>query len=152
VLPGTDIDKELAAFYRRLLAGGYHARQVLPLLELAIDNVCAHLSRTDEEWHFIAQTKEEPSQQRLFFHLPFHPQLPPSAEIQRLWRQHISAPPSEPALHQLKNAEEYPIPVKQLIVAYRRDLNLGNILSYRRLCQHKGPKVSSYLNDISRGK
>jgi hypothetical protein len=29
----TDIDKELAAFYRRLLARGYHARQILPLLK-----------------------------------------------------------------------------------------------------------------------
>ena len=147
-----DINKELTAFYRRLLARGYHARQILPLLEKAIDNACAHLSRTDEERRFIAQTTEEASQQRLFFHLPFHPQLPPSAEIQRLWRQHISTPPGEPALHHLKNAEGYPIPVKQLIVAYRRDLNLGNVLSYRRLCQRKGPKVLSYLNDISRGK
>jgi len=106
-----DINKELTAFYRRLLARGYHARQILLLLEKAIDNACAHLSRTDEERRFIAQTTEEASQQRLFFHLPFHPQLPPWAKIQRLWRQHISAPPGEPALHQLKNAEGYPIPV-----------------------------------------
>ncbi len=148
----TYIDKELATFYRRLLARGYHAHQILPLFKKGINNACAHLSRTDEEKRFIAQAKEEALQQGLFFHLPFHPQLPPSAEIQRLWRQHISTPLGELALHQLKKVGGYPIPVKQLTVAYRRDLNLGNVLAYRRLCQRKGPKVSSYLNDISRGK
>ena len=59
----TDIDKELAAFYRRLLARGYHTRQILPLLEKAIVNACAHLSRTNEEKRFIAQAKEEALQQ-----------------------------------------------------------------------------------------
>jgi hypothetical protein len=59
----TDINKELATFYRRLLARGYHPRQILPLFEKAIYNVCAHLSRTDEEKHFIAQAKEKALQQ-----------------------------------------------------------------------------------------
>ena len=59
----TDIDKELAAFYRRLLARGYHARQILPLFKKAIDNACTHLSRMDEEKRFIMQAKEEASKQ-----------------------------------------------------------------------------------------
>jgi hypothetical protein len=59
----TDIDEELTAFYRRLLARGYHARQILSLFEKAIDNVCTHLSSKNEEKHFITQTKEEALQQ-----------------------------------------------------------------------------------------
>ena len=59
----TDIDKELVAFYRRLLARGYHARQILPLFKKAIDNACTHLSRMDEEKRFIMQAKEEASKQ-----------------------------------------------------------------------------------------
>ncbi len=140
-----DIDTKLAAFYHCLLAQGYHPHQILPLLKKAIDNACTHLSCTNDEQHFIAQTKEAASKQQVFFHLPFHPQLLLLAKIQCLWCQHVSAPPGKPQLHQLCNAEGFYIPVHQLIVAYPRDLNLGNVLSYRKLCQRKGPKVSSYL-------
>ncbi len=55
----TDIDKEHVAFYCRLLARGYHARQILPLFKKAIDNACTHLSRMDEKKRFIMQAKEE---------------------------------------------------------------------------------------------
>jgi hypothetical protein len=99
----------------------------------------------DDEQRFIPQAKEAASKQQVLFHLPFHPQLPPSAEIQHLWHHHVSAPPGKPQLHQLCNAEGLHIPVSQLIVAHCQDPNLGTILSYRKLCQRKGPKVSSYL-------
>jgi hypothetical protein len=97
----TDINIELVAFYCHLLARGYHKRQLIPLLKKVVDNVCTYLSRTDDKQCFIAQAKEAALQQQIFFHLPFHPQLPPSAEIQRLWHQHISALPGQPPLHQL---------------------------------------------------
>jgi hypothetical protein len=126
----TDIDIELASFYCCLLARGHHPRQLIPLLKKVVDNACTYLSHMDDQQRFIAQAKEAALQQQIFFHLPFHPQLPPSAEIQRLWCQHISAPPGQPPLHQPQNAEGYPFPVKQLVIAYRRDLSLGNVFTY----------------------
>ena len=140
----NDIDKELTAFYHRLLARGYHPHQILPLLKKAINNACTYLTCTDDKQCFITQAKETASKQRVFFHLPFHPQLRP------LLRSNASGASMSPN-HQENH--RFHIPVRQLIVAYRQYLNLhnDNVLSYRKLRQCKGPKVSSYLSN-SRGK
>jgi hypothetical protein len=145
-LQSKDINTKLAAFYRQLRVRGYHPRQLLLLFKKAINNACTYLSCMDDEQRFIAKEKKDASKQRVFFHLPFHPQLPPSAEIQCIWHSNVSFPRGEPMLHHLKNHEGHCIPMKQMIVAYCRDLNLGNLLSYRKLCQRKGPKVSLYWN------
>jgi hypothetical protein len=91
-LRSKDIDTKLAAFYRRLCAQGYHPCQLLPLFKKAINNACTYLSRMDDEQRFIAKEKKDASKQWVFFHLPFHPQLPPSAEIQHIWRNNVPSP------------------------------------------------------------
>ncbi len=59
----------------------------------------------------------------------FQSQLLQLAEIQRIWKNHISSQQGQPMLYNLQNCGGIRVPVKQMIVAYRRDLNLGNILS-----------------------
>jgi hypothetical protein len=54
------INTKPVAFYCHLLAREYHPCQILPLLKMAIDNACAHLSHTDDEQHFITQAKRQP--------------------------------------------------------------------------------------------
>jgi hypothetical protein len=100
-----DINTKLAAFYRRLRARGYHPCQLLPLFKKAINNACTYLSRTDDEQRFITKEKKGASKQRVFFHLPFHPQPPPSAKIQHIWHNNVSSPLGEPMLHHLKKSQ-----------------------------------------------
>ena len=115
-----------------------------------MDNTCTYLSGTDDEQCFITQAKETASQQRVF-HLPFHPHSPAVCQDPTPRCQHVSEPSGKPPLHQLCNAEVVHIPVRQLIAAYHQHFYLHNVLSYRKLCQCKGLKVSSYLSN-SRGK
>jgi hypothetical protein len=91
-LRSKDIDTKLARFYHQLCARGYHPCQLLPLFKKAINNACTYLSCTDDKQCFIAKEKKDASKQWVLFHLPFHPQLPPSAKIQRIWRNNVLSP------------------------------------------------------------
>jgi hypothetical protein len=71
---------------------------------------------------------------------------PPSRVIQHGWRHHIAEPPYTRPLAQVKNYAGQPLCIDRLIVAYNRPLNLGNLLSYRKLKPNTGPPVSSYLD------
>jgi hypothetical protein len=77
--------------------------------------------------------------------LPYHPDNPASYELQRLWRTLVFHPPGEAPLNSLTNREGEPTPIDQMVIAYSRAPNLGNMLSYRKICKRLGPKVSSYL-------
>ncbi len=68
-----------------------------------------------------------------------------SGSVQQLWRDLIHSPPGEKTLNQLKNHFGHRVPVKRLIVAYRRNLNLANLNSYRKLSSHTGLKVSLFI-------
>ena len=81
-----DIDKELSLFYRRLLDRGYKPCNLLPLLEKGINNAIAYLSLSPEQREAKKSAKVGRRDQRIFLHLPYHPQNYPSSFIQRLWR------------------------------------------------------------------
>jgi hypothetical protein len=85
------------------------------------------------------------SDKHKFLHIPYHPQNPSSGLIQRLWRDLIYSPPGKKTLNQLKNHFRHRVPVKRLIVAYRCNLNLANLNSYRKLSSRTGLKVSSFI-------
>ena len=53
-------------------------------------------------------------------------------------------PPYERHLSQVKNTDGHKIGLRKLTVAYSRPLNLGNILSYRKIDSDSGPQVSSF--------
>ena len=94
----------------------------------------------------LSETRDaNPNVDRVFLHLPFHPESPPSRMVQRAWKQNVSRPIWKRKLRDVKNHVGGKVGVDRLTVAYHRDHNLGNLLSYRDLSKRKGPTVSSIL-------
>jgi len=122
-------------FYRRLLVRGYQPSMLTPLFREAD----ARLKQPKE--------KDEDKEKGLFLHLQYHPNDPPSSELQQLWRDHISEPDGKTPLAEVPNLGKPPLPIgiRRMIVAYSRPPNLGNILSYRKLRTPNGRPVSSYI-------
>ncbi len=140
-----DVTKELKLFFHRLLDRGYQFHQLTPLFQQAMDNAEVYLRRTALD-HLRAQSKKKTAQRhRVFLHLPYHPANPSSKTIQTVWANRVANPPGQPPLHCLTNEKGYDIPIKQLTIAWHRPPNLGNLLSYRKLNNRTGLKVSSFI-------
>ena len=127
----ADINQRVAQFYKRLLQRGYKSDKLKPLFLKA--EQAAKLPRPE---------KEEDSNQ-IFFHLQYHPNDPPSSDLQQTWRETVLDPPGYQRLPKIKNWKRQEIGLERMIVCYSRPLNLGNLLSYRKL-KPTGPPASSY--------
>jgi hypothetical protein len=141
----TDIDKELLQFYKRLVDRGYSRDKLLPLFEKGVDNATDYILMTLEQREARKKAKVGKSDERIFLHIPFHPQNPSSGNLQHLWNDLIYSPPGEENLNRLKNHLGHRVPIKRLIVAYRRNPNIANLTSYRKLSSRTGLKVSSFI-------
>ena len=148
-----DVEGKLRLFFRRLLARGYKKDALLPVFSKAVANAKDHLrGRSRKQLERIAEhaanlAGEPPkARNRIFFHVPFHPQDPRSSTLQRLWRSHVRNPPGEAPLPSVPNRLNAAIGVDQMTVAYSRAPNLGNLLSYRRFDRLPGPAVSSFFD------
>jgi hypothetical protein len=119
--------------------------KLLPLFEKGIDNATVYMSMMPEQQEARKKAKVGRSDERIFFHIPYQPQNPSSGSIQRLWHDLIYLPPGKKTLNQLKNHFGHRVPVKHLIVAYRRNLNLAKLNSYCKLSSRTGLKVSSFI-------
>jgi hypothetical protein len=140
-----DVTKELKLFFHRLLDRGYQSHQLTPLFQQAMDNAKVYLQRTALD-HLRAKSKKETAhRRRVFLHLPYHPANPSSKVIQKLWAERVAKPPNQPPFNCLTNESGYNIPVEQLTIAWHRPPNLGNLLSYRKLNNRTGLKVSSFI-------
>jgi len=140
-----DIDKELSLFYERLLDRGHQQSTILPLFEKAISNAIKYLSQNEAYRQQQKAIRAKSSKRRVFFHLPYHPNNPPSSKIQKLWRDIVFEPRGKTPLNLLTNLGGHPIPIDQLTICYSRAPNLGNLLSYRKIGSRKGSKVSSFI-------
>ena len=138
-------ERDLVNFFIHLLDRGYHQEHIRPLFQKAIDNAIAYLSQSQAYREKSKAKKEEQSKRRIFLHLPYHPGDPPSSKIQQLWRRTLYHPRGGRPLNCLTSRDKALIPIDQMVIAYSRAPNLGNILSYRKICSRSGPKVSSYL-------
>ena len=130
--------------FKHLLARGYTGKALEPLFRGAIAKVTAAAPAAATPAATL--TNAAP----VFFHLRYHPQDPPSPAIQKLWRDLVSQPPYGMPLSRVQNHQGTRVGLDRLIVAYSRPLNLGNLLSYRKLDTGSGPPVSSYLDGESR--
>ena len=140
-----DVEKEVKLFFHRLLDRGYQTEQLIPYFQRAIDKAKAYLKQTALD-HLRARSKKETSnRRRVFLHLPYHPANPSSKTIQNLWTRRIAHPPGQPAFSSLTNETGYNIPIERLTIAWHRPPNLGNLLSYRKLHNRTGLKVSSFI-------
>jgi hypothetical protein len=140
-----DVMKELKLFFHRLLDRGYQTAQLIPLFQQGMDNAKAYLRRTALD-HLRARSKKETShRRRVFLHLPYHPANPSSKTIQKLWASRVANPQGQPSFSSLTNESGYNIPIERLTIAWHRPPNLGNLLSYRKLHNRTGLKVSSFI-------
>ena len=119
---------------------------LLPLFEKAAKNAEAFLKKSDEDRAREKRKKIEEKGKRIFIHLKYHPNDPPSSVIQKIFRDCILLPQGEEPLHELKNQQGRKIPLERLIVCYSNHPNLGKLLSYRKICKRPGLKVSSFLH------
>jgi hypothetical protein len=141
----TDILQELKLFFHRLLDQGYQSSHLMPLFQQAIDNAKNYLRRTALD-HVRAKSRKETAHcRRVFLHLPYHPANPSSKSIQKLWQDLVVTPKGQTPLHCLTNQQGYDVPIEQLTIAWHRPPNLGNLLSYRKLENRMGLKVSSFI-------
>jgi hypothetical protein len=137
--------KELKLFFHRLLDRGYQSNQLTPPFQQTMDNAKAYLQRTALE-HLRAKSKKETAhRRRVFLHLPYHPSNPSSKSIQKMWAERVANPPDQPSFSCLTNEKGYNISIEQLTIAWHRPPNLGNLLSYRKLNNRTGLKVSSFI-------
>ncbi len=139
-----DIDSELRLFYGRLVDRGYQRDGIIPLFVKGVDNANIYMAMSQEQRDAKKKAKIGNLDERVYFHIPFHPQNPPSAFIQQLWRDFIFSPPGEKIFTDLKNCKGFRVPIKRLIVAYHRNPNIANLLSYRKLSNRTGLKASSF--------
>ena len=140
-----DILDDTVRFYRRFLNRG-HKRDVLtPLFLKAITNARKFLATSEDERNKIKLQKLEAAARRLYLHIEYHPQNPPSHQIQQLFSENVLNPPGKKALNELDASAGEKVPIDAMIIAYHRAPNLGDMFSYRNISKRKGPPVSSYL-------
>ncbi len=90
-----DINKELSLFYKCLLNCSYTSTKLLPLFKKGINNAISYLFLSPEQGEARKKAKVGWLDERIFFHLPYHPQNPSSGFIQSLWQNLIFLPPGQ---------------------------------------------------------
>jgi len=146
-----DIEKEIYLFYNRLLDRGYSLSNLIPIFLNAEQKArerraqATRLQNNPESSQVaVKRSDNNKVDNRVFFHLQYHPSNPPAREIQQVWQRHIARPHDGVPLYQLKNRDGYPLDINKLTIAYSRAPNLGNILSCRKL----HVKISDYTDSM----
>ena len=124
-------------FFKRLQAQGYKSNQIKPLFYKAIAHAQSYsgpLNTTNNDHTAV------------IFHLPFHPNDLPSYKIQQAWRDTITSPKYHMPLPNMRNPNsKEKFNIECMIIAYRRPMNIGNLLSHRNLDTNSTAlPVSSY--------
>ena len=139
-----DADTKIREFFDRLLARGHTRDKLLPIFARAEENASEYINRTPAEKEARRQKKLLESQSQIYFHLQFHPEDPPSRDIQKLWKEHVANPSGDVPLQWMENHRGDQVGFSKLVVAYSRPLNLRNRFSVRNI-DGRGRNVSSYL-------
>jgi hypothetical protein len=119
LLTSTNTNREasIRKFTRRLCDRGYTPYILRPLFHDALRR--AQSSRCEPS---------DDQEKSIFLHLEYHPYDPSSRDLQRLFREILQSPASEPILSSLCNRDGVPNGINRMIVAFRRPPNLKNIL------------------------
>ena len=125
-------------FSKRLQAHGYKSDHIKPLFIKAIARAQCYSGPTDRA------TNDENTV--ILLHLPFHPNDPPSPKIQQAWRDTNASPKYHMPLPHMRNPKSRgKCNIERMIIAYRRPMNLGNLLSHHNLNTNPTAQpVSSY--------
>ena len=123
--------------FKHLISRGFKAPDLLPIFDKAIKKA--------NDTFIDATPAAELDTNPVFLHLQYHPGDPPACAIQQAWRDCVSHPPNRLPLDRLRNYAGNRSGMSQLIVAYSRPHNIGNLLSYRKL-NSTGPTASSFMS------
>jgi hypothetical protein len=141
---GTQLCKE---FYRCLIIRGYKPQTLCPLFAKASTKALAYTGSSNHSQPITVNAVSD----SIFFHLRYHPNDPPSCQLQATWREQVLTPKYKQPLFALWSKDRKSLGIQRMIVAYSRPPNLGNILSYRKLTADNGPPVSSHRITDQRG-
>ena len=124
-------------FFKRLQARDYKSDKIKSLFYKAITQAERYSGPTNS-------TRNDHTS--VIFHVPFHPNDPPSYKIQQAWRDNIASPRYHVPLPHMRNPKtREKCNIERMIIAYRRPMNIGNLLSHRNLNTNPmAPPVSSY--------
>ena len=138
----SDRRRLLNKFYRRLRQRGYQRSNILSFFDQGL-----HLARVRYVDKRIVEKEKIDQRQRVFLHLPYHPQNPPSSVLQRVFREHLSNPSDDiPLSRMISRFHHHPILVDRMIVAYSRPRSLQDMFSYRKIERYEGSAVSSFID------
>jgi hypothetical protein len=140
----ADATAKLQQFFTRLTARGHHPNDLLPLFRRAEENAQNYLARNNDDQVRLRNRKLLQSQKQVFFHLQYHPEDPPTRDIQRLWQDYVAKPPGQKPVELMKNDAGDRVGFNKLVVAYSRPLNLRNRFSVRDI-DGRGKPVSQCL-------
>ena len=126
----THFKTAIHSFYNRLQVRGYLAKTLIPIFNTYIKQLCINKSDTTNT---ATQRTDTNTEQCVFLHMPFHPNNPPSSQIQRIFRDTRYSPKKEPTLTSLRNFSGNQCTIQRLIIAYNRPKNIGNYTSPRKL-------------------
>lgn len=140
-----DVVERMRIFYRRLLLRGHKPLTLIPLFRQAIANAKRYITSSKGELLARKQAKRDEAMNRVYFHLPYHPQGPKAGQIQASFDRHVLHPPGDIPFKDLRKPCD--VPCHAMIVAHHRPLNLGNLLSNRKVSERYGPPISAFIND-----
>ena len=140
-----DVKFWMAKFFSYLLDRGFQQHRILPAFRKAVVAAEDFLSRTEAQHQRRLRRRKTASCRKIAFHLRYHPNDPSSSTLQKLMKDHLFHPQGQLPLNQCANFNGDLVPVDGMVVAYSRAHNIGNLLSYRKICNRPGPKVSSFL-------
>jgi hypothetical protein len=106
-----DVDQELRLFHGRLFDHGYQHKVLFPIFVKGVDNATNYLSLTLVQQEARKKAKVGNFDERVFFHITYHPQNTPSKVIQKLWHDIVQSPPGEKTFAQLKNYSGHRVPI-----------------------------------------
>ena len=115
------------------------------MFDQAIANVKDFVSRSDTCHQLRQSRKKLAASRRVAFHLQYHPNNPKSSVLQKLMKDHLFSPKGQPLLNQCTDREGDLVPIDGMVIANSTALNIGSLLSYRKICNRPGPKVSSFI-------
>ena len=88
--------------------------------------------------------EEEALETHIFFYTEYHTNNPKSFKLQQLWKNMVVQPTGDTHITAVCKNHDHALECTQMIVAYSRPRNLGNLLSARNLHLTTGPPVLSY--------
>ena len=115
----SDPDDQLLrtkVFFKRLQARCYKSNQIKPLFLKAIARAKLYSGPNDT-------TNNDHT--TVIFHLPYHPNDPPSHQIQQAWRQTVASPKYHMPLPDMRNPKsKEKCNIQRMIIAYCRPMNI----------------------------